>query len=52
LVVLEAMKMENELKAAAPGVVKVVRVQPGEAVEKGQVLLEFEERAEDADLLP
>jgi pyruvate carboxylase subunit B len=42
LVVLEAMKMENELKAAAPGVVKAVRVQPGEAVEKGQVLLEFE----------
>jgi acetyl/propionyl-CoA carboxylase alpha subunit len=42
LVVLEAMKMENELKSAAPGVVKAVRVQPGEAVEKGQVLLEFE----------
>jgi biotin carboxyl carrier protein len=42
LVVLEAMKMENELKAGAPGVVKAVRVQPGEAVEKGQVLLEFE----------
>lgn len=42
LVVLEAMKMENELKAAAPGVVKAVRVQPGEAVEKGQVLLDFE----------
>jgi biotin carboxyl carrier protein len=44
LVVLEAMKMENELKAAAPGVVKSVRVAPGEAVEKGQVLVEFEER--------
>lgn len=42
LVVLEAMKMENELKAAAPAVVKTVRVQPGEAVEKGQVLVEFE----------
>ncbi len=42
LVVLEAMKMENELKAAAAGVVKVVRVQPGEAVEKGQTLIEFE----------
>jgi biotin carboxyl carrier protein len=44
LVVLEAMKMENELKAAAPGVVRSVRVAPGEAVEKGQVLVEFEER--------
>jgi pyruvate carboxylase subunit B len=42
LVVLEAMKMENELKAGAPGVVKSVRVAPGEVVEKGQVLVEFE----------
>jgi len=42
LVVLEAMKMENELKAGAPGIVKSVRVAPGEAVEKGQVLVEFE----------
>jgi biotin carboxyl carrier protein len=42
LVVLEAMKMENELKAAADGKVKTVRVSPGEAVEKGQVLIEFE----------
>jgi biotin carboxyl carrier protein len=42
LVVLEAMKMENELKAGAPGTVKLVRVAPGEAVEKGQVLVEFE----------
>jgi pyruvate carboxylase subunit B len=42
LVVLEAMKMENELKAAAAGVVKSVRVAPSEAVEKGQILLEFE----------
>ena len=42
VVVLEAMKMENELRAAAPGVVAAVRVRPGEAVEKGQVLVEFE----------
>ncbi len=42
LVVLEAMKMENELKSAASAVVKAVRVKPGEAVEKGQVLVEFE----------
>jgi biotin carboxyl carrier protein len=41
LVVLEAMKMENELKAAAPGVVGKVLVAPGQAVEKGQVLLEL-----------
>ena len=41
LVVLEAMKMENELKAPAAGIVGAVRVQPGQAVEKGQVLVEF-----------
>ena len=42
LVVLEAMKMENELKAPAQGVVKAVLVSPAQAVEKGQVLVEFE----------
>jgi pyruvate carboxylase subunit B len=41
LVVLEAMKMENELKATAGGVVSAVLAQPGAAVEKGQVLVEF-----------
>jgi biotin carboxyl carrier protein len=43
VVVLEAMKMENELRAAGAVVVKAVRVAPGEAVEKGQVLVEFED---------
>jgi biotin carboxyl carrier protein len=43
LVVLEAMKMENELKARVAAKVTTVRVKPGEAVEKGQVLVEFEE---------
>ena len=42
LVVLEAMKMENELKASAAALVRSVRVQAGEAVEKGQILIEFE----------
>jgi biotin carboxyl carrier protein len=42
LVVLEAMKMENELRAAAAGVVRTVRVRPGEPVEKGQVLVELD----------
>ena len=41
LVVLEAMKMENELKAPAAGVVQVVRATPGAAVEKGSVLVEI-----------
>lgn len=39
LVVLEAMKMENELKATGPGVVAAVTVRPGQAVEKGQALV-------------
>ncbi|MEP6590125.1 MAG: biotin/lipoyl-containing protein [Gemmatimonadota bacterium] len=42
LVVLEAMKMENELKAPAAGTVRTIRVAAGEAVEKGQPLLEIE----------
>jgi len=43
LIIVEAMKMENELQAEANGVVSQVLIQPGEAVEKDQVLLEFEE---------
>jgi acetyl/propionyl-CoA carboxylase alpha subunit len=42
LVVMEAMKMENELRATAAGTVKAVLAQPGTAVEKGAVLLELE----------
>ena len=42
LVVMEAMKMENELRAPAAGVVKQVIAQPGTAVEKGAMLLEME----------
>ncbi len=45
LVVLEAMKMENELKATAAGVVQAVRVEPGAAVEKGQVLVDLADAA-------
>ena len=41
LLVLEAMKMENELRATAPGVVAAIPVVPGQAVEKGQFLIEF-----------
>ena len=39
LVVLEAMKMENELKATGPGTVTSVHVTPGTRVEKGAPLL-------------
>jgi biotin carboxyl carrier protein len=42
LVVMEAMKMENELRASAAGRVKRVLVAPGSTVEKGAILLEME----------
>lgn len=42
LVVMEAMKMENELRATATAVVKRVAVSAGGAVEKGALLLELE----------
>jgi pyruvate carboxylase subunit B len=41
VVVMEAMKMENELRAAASGIVKSINVEPGKAVEKGTVLVEL-----------
>ena len=42
LVVMEAMKMENELRAQAAATVKAVFAQPGAAVEKGTLLVELE----------
>ena len=41
MVVLEAMKMENELKAQGPGSVDSIPVKPGQAVEKGALLVSF-----------
>jgi biotin carboxyl carrier protein len=43
VVVMEAMKMENELRASAAGIVKMVHAEVGKAVEKGAVLVELEE---------
>jgi biotin carboxyl carrier protein len=40
--ILEAMKMENELKAPRAGVVQVLHVQVGQDVETGAVLAEIE----------
>lgn len=42
LVILEAMKMENEISARADGVVSVVHVSAGETVAKGAVMVEIE----------
>lgn len=42
LVVMEAMKMENELRAVAAGRVRAVHVSAGAIVEKGALLVELE----------
>ena|ERR1700761_5300676 len=39
--VLEAMKMENIIKAPADVVVKTIKIKPGDKVEKNQVLMIF-----------
>lgn len=39
LIILESMKMQNELKAPRDGVVARVRVKPGDSVEHHQVLV-------------
>jgi len=43
LLVLEAMKMENEIRAPLSGVLKSIRNEVGLTVEKGEVLAEVEE---------
>jgi biotin carboxyl carrier protein len=42
LVILEAMKMENDLTAPSPGTVREVRVAAGDKVDQGQVLVVLE----------
>lgn len=42
VLILEAMKMENILKAAGNGIVKEIHVSPGQTVEKGQLLISIE----------
>lgn len=44
VIILEAMKMENELKAPATGNVVVIHASTGDSVEKSQPLLEIEPR--------
>ena len=47
LLIVEAMKMENELRAQAAGRVRHVRVAAGESVRRGDILVEFERAGED-----
>lgn len=41
LIILEAMKMENVIKSPADVTIKKIKVQPKQAVEKGEILMEF-----------
>ena len=41
VLILEAMKMENELRAHKTGTVKAIHAQPGKDVEMGQALVEI-----------
>ena len=41
IVVLEAMKMENEIRAEVAGVVTKLHVKPGQSVEGGDLLFEI-----------
>jgi biotin carboxyl carrier protein len=41
VVILEAMKMENELRAPRDGTVKEIRCKPGDIVDQGQALMVF-----------
>jgi biotin carboxyl carrier protein len=42
VLVLEAMKMENEIRAEHEGTVTKIHVQPGQAVDLGNPLFELE----------
>lgn len=42
ILIMEAMKMENEMRAAGPVKIKEILVKPGENVESGQTLVTFQ----------
>ncbi len=42
LLVMEAMKMENDIKSPMIGTIKAIHVEAAQSVEKGQLLVEFE----------
>ncbi len=42
LLILEAMKMENEIKTSVDGTVKAVHVKVGDALEQGVLMIELD----------
>ncbi|TBN03017.1 acetyl-CoA carboxylase biotin carboxyl carrier protein subunit [Hyunsoonleella flava] len=42
LLILEAMKMENSITSPIDGVIKAIHSKKGDAVDKGQLIIEFE----------
>ena len=42
ILILEAMKMENVLKATGEGIIKAIKIAPKQNVEKNQVMIEFD----------
>jgi biotin carboxyl carrier protein len=48
LVIIEAMKMENEIRSPATGIVRSLSVSPGDAVERDALLCTLEPPPEDA----
>jgi biotin carboxyl carrier protein len=42
LLILEAMKMKNDLKSPRDGIIKEIKIKTGEMVAKGDLLIEFE----------
>ena len=46
LLILEAMKMENEIKAPLDGLVETIPVEAGKAVNKGDLLILLSEKQE------
>jgi biotin carboxyl carrier protein len=47
VIILESMKMQNELKSPRDGVVNQINVQPGQSVEQNKVLVTIGERNSD-----
>ncbi len=42
LLILEAMKMENEIKAGIDGTVKAIHVEPGDSIDAGHLMVELD----------